>query len=330
MKENYIYRILNQFFTHAYPSEMEEQIQEWIVEDKWSIEKDKALYTIWNEVQIAPNEGTYQSLQKVKMVLGFHEKPARIFKRRHQWLKYAAIFIPLLLLTGWYLYNNQDVNTMEVVTANNEQKQCTLPDGTTVLLNSDTKLTYPSKFEDSTRIVNLEGEAYFTVTSNPSRPFIVATQHLSVKVLGTKFNISAYSTDDRAVTTLNSGSIQVDIKSGEVTNRYILKPNQQIVYDKIDKSVLLNTVTDESLGWKNGLLIFQDATFNDIIYTLQRRFDVIIDYDKQKFSNDSYTIKFINKENLEEILGVLKEVVGDFDYKIQSGKVTLIKKEVSE
>ncbi|MDD3037676.1 FecR family protein [Bacteroides sp.] len=330
MKDNYIYRILNQFFTYSYPSEMEEKVQKWIVNDRWSEEKENALSTIWNEIQVAPNAKTYHSLDKVKKTIGLEEKPKLLLKHNRRWLKYAAAVIPLFLLVGWYLYNSQNLKTIEIVTANNEQRQCTLPDGTTVLLNSDTKLTYPSTFKDATRVVTLEGEAYFSVISNSSQPFIVTTHKLSVRVLGTKFNLSAYPMDDRVITTLNSGSIQVHIESGESDSQYILKPSQQIVYDKIDKSVLVNTVTDESVGWKDGLLIFQDATFNDIVHTLQRRFNVTIRYDKQKFANDPYTIKFINHETLEDILHVLQDVMGDFTYAIQTNQVTLIKKEVNK
>lgn len=330
MKDGYIYRILNQFFTYSYSSEMEKKVQEWIVSDRWNKEKDEALSAIWAEIQIVPDKKTYRALHKIKRTIGLEANPEMRLKHRGRWLRYVAAVVPFFLLIGWCLYNSQNVKTIEVMTANNEQIQCTLPDGTTVLLNSGTKLTYPSKFKDTTRVVNLEGEAYFTVISNPSQPFIVTTNKLSVRVLGTKFNLSAYPADDRIVTTLNSGSIQVNIKSGESDSRYILKPSQQIVYDKIDKSVLVNTVTEESVGWKDGLLIFQDTKFSDIIHTLQRRFNVIIQYDKQKFTNDPYTIKFINNENLEEILNVLQDVVGDFTYTIQTDQVTLLKKEVKK
>lgn len=102
---------------------------------------------------------------------------------------------------------------IEVITSSNQQKQCTLSDGTTILLNSCTKVTYPSEFKDSVRVVTLVGEAYFSVASDAAKPFIVKTKDLSVRVLGTQFNISAYPSDDRTIATLNRGKIQVDIQS---------------------------------------------------------------------------------------------------------------------
>ena len=241
-------------------------------------------------------------------------------------MKCAAVIIPVLLLAGGYFYMNREVKMITVFTSNNEQKEYTLPDGTTIRLNSGSKISYPSRFKDTTRAITLEGEAYFSVTGNPKKPFIVRTGSLSVRVLGTKFNISAYPGNDKTVATLNSGSIQVNIREKENDSNYILKPNQQIIYSKIDRSVLVNTVTEETVGWKEGLLIFQDATFNDIMSTLQRRFDVSIEYAEQEFPNIPCTVKFVHHESLTEILNVLQEVIGDFGYTIQNNKVTLIKK----
>ena len=322
MEKNYIYRVLERFFNDSFPPATTRKVQEWLTDKRWTAEKDRALQTIWDGVQASPDASTYQSLERVKTTIRLLESK----KRTRIWIKCAAVMIPVLLLLGGYFSMNREVKMLTVFTSNKEQKECTLPDGTTIRLNSGSKITYPSKFKDTTRIVTLEGEAYFAVTGNPKQPFIVKTGSLSVKVLGTKFNISAYPGNDKAVATLNSGSIQVDTREGEGDSRYILIPNQQIIYNKTDRSVLVNTVTEETVGWKDGLLIFQDATFNDIMNTLQRRFDVSIEYDKQIFPNVTCTVKFVHHESLTEILNVLQDVIRDFDYTIQNKKVTLIKK----
>lgn len=326
MKENYIVQLLKQFYQSSYPPEVEEKVQRWIIEDKWTAEKNNAMSDLWDEVDIPPNDGTYKALQEVKNTIRQLENRKRYARMRHVLLRSAAVIIPVLLLLGSYLYINQDVEMIEVATSGNQQQQCTLPDGTTVLLNSCTKVTYPSKFNDSTRVVTLEGEAYFTVTKDAAKPFIVKTNDLSVRVLGTKFNLSAYPTDDRSIATLNSGKIQVDVESGKSDSRYILKPNQEIVFNKIDKSVLINPATGEDIHWKNGALLFQDATFNDIVNTIERRHNVIIDYNKQDFPNTPYTIKFLNNESLEDVLNILQDVVGGFEYKREKSRITIRKK----
>ena len=326
MKENYIYQILKQFFLYSYPPEIEEKIQKWIIKDKWTAEKNNAMSVIWDEMEIAPNDNTYKALDRVKNKIKHLENQKKHLRIRRVMLGSAAVIIPVLLILGSYLYINKNVEMIEVATSINQQKQCTLADGTTILLNSGTKITYPSKFTDSTRVVTLDGEAYFSVSSDATKPFIVKTNNLSVRVLGTKFNISAYPTNDRTIATLNSGKIQVDIQLGKTDSKYILKPNQEIVFNKIDNSVLINTVTGENSSWKDGSLVFQDATFNDIVNTIERRYGVTIDYSKETFLNTPYTIKFIHNESLEDVLNVLQDVVGGFKYKKENSKITIIKK----
>lgn len=326
MKENYIYQILKQFFLYSYPPEIEENIQKWIIKNKWTAEKNNAMSVIWDEMEIAPSDNTYKALDRVKNKIKNLENQKKHLRIRRVMLGSAAVIIPVLLILGSYLYINKNVEMIEVVTSINQQKQCTLADGTTILLNSGTKITYPSKFTDSTRVVTLDGEAYFSVSSDATKPFIVKTNNLSVRVLGTKFNISAYPTNDRTIATLNSGKIQVDIQLGKTDSKYILKPNQEIVFNKIDNSVLINTVTGENSSWKDGSLVFQDATFNDIMHTIERRYGVTIDYSKQTFRNTPYTIKFIHNESLEDVLNVLQDVVGGFEYKKENSKITIIKK----
>ncbi len=326
MKDNYIYQILKQFFVNSYPPEIEEKIQRWLIKDKWTSEKNSAMSVIWDEMKIAPNDNTYKALGRVKSKIRQTENQKKHLRIRRILLRSVAVIIPILLMLGSYLYIDQDIKMIEIVTSGNQQKQCTLADGTTILLNSCTKIIYPSKFDDTIRVVTLEGEAYFSVAGDAAKPFIVKTNHLSVRVLGTKFNISAYPTNDRTITTLNSGKIQVNVQSGKTDNKYILKPNQEIVFNKIDNSISINTVVNENCSWKDGSLIFQDATFNDILNTIERRYNVTIDYDKQAFRNNPYTIKFIHNESLEDVLNVLQDVVGDFEYKKDNSKITIIKK----
>lgn len=326
MQESYIHQILKHFFQNSYPPEVEEKVQRWIIEDKWTAEKDNAMSALWDEIEIAPNDSTYKALEEVKNTIRQLENRKKHVRMRRVLLGSAAVIIPVLLLLGSYFYIDLNVKVIEVATSSNQQTKCTLPDGTTILLNSCTKITYPSKFKDSTRVVTLEGEAYFTVTRDAAKPFIVKTNDLSVKVLGTKFNISAYPTNDRAIATLNSGKIQVDVQSGKADNRYILKPNQEIVFNKIDHSVLINTVTDKNIYWKDGSLLFQDASFNDIVNTIERRYGVTIDYIKQDFVNTPYTIKFLNNESLEDVLNILRDVVGGFEYKREKSRITIRKK----
>lgn len=134
MKENYIYQILKQFFVNLYPPEIEEKIKRWIIQNKWAAEKNRGMSVIWDEMEIAPNDNTYKALDRVKNKIKQIEHQKKHFRIRRVLLGSAAVIIPILLILGSYLYLNQDVKMIEVVTASNQQKQCTLADGTTILL----------------------------------------------------------------------------------------------------------------------------------------------------------------------------------------------------
>lgn len=109
MKENYIYQILKQFFVNSYPPEIEEKVQKWIINDKWTTEKNKAMSTIWDEVEIAPNDNTYKALDRVKNRIKQIEHSKKHFRIRRVLLGSAAVIIPILLILGSYIYLNQDV-----------------------------------------------------------------------------------------------------------------------------------------------------------------------------------------------------------------------------
>jgi transmembrane sensor len=326
MKPDYISRIFDQFFNQASTPEVTQKVQRWMVSDQWATEKDDSLHAIWEKLEVHPDQSTAHSLRMVKSRIrkeeGRHSLNYRIL------LRVAAVVIPVAMLVGGYLYFDGNTKVIEVATLNNEQKRCTLPDGSIVRLNSGSKINYSSRFNDTIRLVTLEGEAYFTVQSNKKKPFVVKTKDLTLRVLGTEFNVSSYSSDSRSVATLDRGKLQVTINKegkGPASNSYILKPNQQLAYNKSDRSVLINIVTEEASGWKDGALIFQDATFNDMLNTLHRHYNVTFRYDQTSFQGDFYSVKFVNGESIEEVMAVLQDVVGGFSWQKKDAEIVIEK-----
>jgi len=140
-----------------------------------------------------------------------------------------------------------------------------LSDGTKVWLNADTRLKYPSLFAKDTRLVNVEGEAYFEVAEDASRPFMVQHTHGAVKVLGTAFNINTY--EGNIVATLVEGKISVQHED----NSTILQPGQQLVSrPPYDNAQIRKVDTEIYTAWKDGELIFADATLEEICKRLER------------------------------------------------------------
>lgn len=195
-----------------------------------------------------------------------------------------------------------------------------LSDGTTVEMNSGSSLRYPVTFlKDGERKVFLEGEAYFDVAKNVNNPFIVHANDLNVKVLGTRFNISAYEEDEAIYTTLQEGSVTVyDIHE----NKLQLAPYEQSSWNKSDKS-LRKEIVDITpfLAWREGRVIFKNTTFNAIVKKLQRKHDVIIINENQQIENEKFTAAFDN-ESIEQVLQYFSESY-EFKFK-RNGKMITI------
>lgn len=148
----------------------------------------------------------------------------------------------------------------------------TLPDGTQVKLNSGTTLTYPMKFSDRKRNVELRGEALFNVTHNPDQPFVVSTYASDIEVLGTKFNVNAYPEKNSFHVALIEGKVKVNSKSGQVAYLY---PGETVTLS--DNVLAKNAVSQEGeLLWTNGKLNIAGLGFSDIISEIERSFGVQI------------------------------------------------------
>lgn len=183
--------------------------------------------------------------------------------------------------------------------------QLTLADGTKVTLNGGSELTYPATF-GSTREVTLRGEGFFEVAKDETRPFIVHTQNLSARVLGTRFGFKAYNEDAKTILTLEEGKVSAQLPAGEPGERILLKPNQQLIIDNHTGASLRRYVdAREYIAWKDGILTFRNLTLQEIAVVLQRRFNVDIRFASERIKDERYVAQFKYQENIEQILDML-------------------------
>ena len=195
-----------------------------------------------------------------------------------------------------------------------------MPDSSEVWLNAGSTIVYPETFAKDKRLVILNGEAYFSVQKDTASPFIVETSQLSVKVLGTKFNMKAYPNDEKITTTLTSGKVEVSVQSQPPR---ILKPNEQLTYDKKSSDIHISVIdTNDTNSWVVGKLIFTNATAGEIFRTLERHYNTTIDNEANIPVSKRYTVKFLKDEDLDEILNILKDIIG-FDYQQHENKIVL-------
>nr|WP_281389559.1 FecR family protein [Chitinophaga qingshengii] len=179
-----------------------------------------------------------------------------------------------------------------------------LPDGTLVWLNAASSLTFPTAFTGAERKVELTGEAYFEVTKGKA-PFVVTLgKQASVTVLGTHFNISSYSDDPGITTTLLQGAVKVNMAE----HASVLKPGQQLLFEKAAGTVTLDKQADTSavMAWKNGVLNFQDKKLTTVMAIIARWYDIEVTY-----TSTPPDITFVGEigsdVNLSSVLTFLKE-----------------------
>ncbi len=190
------------------------------------------------------------------------------------------------------------------------QSKITLADNTVVWLNAGSRLIYPNDFKGNTREVLLFGEAFFEVTKNEQQPFVVKTTDLQVKVLGTKFNISAYAEDKIIQTVLAEGSVAIRRNDANFLERdLVLKPNQMASFNRNSEETKIYDVDAAYYTlWTKGLLSFNEVDFNRILKKVERFYNVTISFSEPTLGLIRISGKLDLKQQREEVLEYLEKV----------------------
>ncbi|QEC52189.1 FecR family protein [Anseongella ginsenosidimutans] len=283
--------------------------------------------------------------------------------RRLGWLKVAAAVIFSAGMGSWLLFNTAATSPLEqmvaaarladtlaaseieVVTINTKESaeegdepvyktvvvpygkrtMLTLQDSTRIWLNSGSKLVYPEVFEDGQRQVYLEGEAYFDVQHSESRPFFVQTKDMEIKVLGTEFNVSAYSDDENSNVVLVKGSIELTTNrtsfSEKVKTRLV--PHEIAVYNPAEKDLeISNTVVEEYVSWRTGSMVFKNSRLSEILKKLQRYYRMQIELEDPGLGTATFTGPLDLKKNIESVMDIIC-LTTSLVYEKEEGKIVL-------
>lgn len=180
-----------------------------------------------------------------------------------------------------------------------------LSDGSKVWLNAESKLTFPARFDDSNRLVRLEGEAYFEVAHDQNRPFVVSTGAVEVGVLGTSFNVTAYPGESQVQTTLVSGKVKVSVSKTD--KPVILAPGEQAGYTSGDNELSVRAV-DVSVytAWKDGMLIFDNETLESMMKRLARWYDFEVTYERESLKTYHFSGSLKKYDSEDEILSLIE------------------------
>lgn len=247
----------------------------------------------------------------------------------------AAASILILVTAGLAFYLLSVVSTtgnnLNVITMAGEQTEVLLPDGTRIWLKDQSTLSYPDEFDGDTRTVKLEGGAFFDVASNPSLPFLVQTDELIIRVLGTSFDVSAYKNDRDVSVSVASGRVSVtgppaDVSSGETSLNSndkpvnALAPGDRLTYDRLTLKYYQQTMAlDDIRNLNGGRLIFQNQTLGDIARALERRYNIQFRFEEELARDQRLTFK-PNSSDLDEVLQVLSLVSG-LEYEMSDSEV---------
>lgn len=256
--------------------------------------------------------------QDIRTSPSITKKPAKVIKLVYRWASVAAVLLLVVLL-----WRNLDVPhpaTMLIVenTQINHIQKVDLPDGSRVWLNHKSKLTYPSDFEDSVRLVALEGEAFFDVKKDAQHPFIVKTDQIQTRVLGTSFNVRAYTSDNSIKVALVEGKVQVEISSeaATLTDYVELAPGKQITINKKDDSYATGAfANDAPYAWKNSIIYFDGADVRTVTETLQSWYNVQFTLQEDTLIKSELVYRYDTKRfSFKEVLNHITQVT---DYKFQ-------------
>ncbi len=339
---------LEKFFEedHLYKQKFDLFKAHW--EDKNSIRTDidAALKKIILQIEKDKNQD-----EEINKIPGAGEKPWSM-KFLKMLSKVAAILI-LCTASAYFIYTkakpklsfatatHKGIDWRIKQTPKGTRSTIILADGTKVILNADSKLQFPQNFSGGTREVYLTGEAFFDVTHNAKKPFIIHTDKMNIKVLGTEFNVRSYPQDSSYETTLIRGSIEVTLKD-RPSDRIILKPKEKLIVanlspeEEIPDQQSLSPLHSQLLvtnlhyisktssdvvetSWVANKLVFQDQSFGSLAIDMGRKYAVNIEFINEEIKKYRFTGIF-EKETIKEALNAL-QLTEKFNYKIADSTV---------
>ncbi|MFV0507551.1 MAG: FecR family protein [Bacteroidales bacterium] len=320
MKKELFIKYLNDECTEAEHHEILEFLETAVVDNelrKWSFE----VWDSWresNEIQNVDFSTIFENIQKEIDIKHSKYQKASRGKLVLSWITRiaAALLIPVLSLLFYTIsenkteiakYANYIPDSIEVITQPGSKTIVQLTDGTEVHLNNGSRIKYPRIFLGDTRDVEFSGEAFFKVAHNPDKPFVVKTDKLNVKAVGTTFNVLAYPNDKVVSTTLLSGKVvleQLDNCMSESKELITLKPGQHVDFNtqsgemsEIDEDI------EKYTAWTEGKLIFEDTPILEMTESLSRIFNVDFEI-SDDIKDYTYTVTF-TEETLYQILDLM-------------------------
>lgn len=279
---------------------------------------DDELKALWEsaakEKALITDQEWEGKLQRLQAAVGQHQEIVSLpdITPQHRWWRTWQAAAALVLLLGGGLLALilfRPAAPLQHIAANGQAADYTghqvinLPDGSRVIMNTGSKLHYPSKFNDSTRDVYLTGEAYFDIAPVASKPFLVHAGDITTRVLGTTFNVRAYPGDPVITVAVTSGKVQVSTKEKDLG---VLLPNEQVKYDKQDNAITkIKADLSPVVAWKEADLVLDSVTLGEAAVIIGNKYHVEIHFAREALKQCRLTATFFSQHGIDHVLNVL-------------------------
>lgn len=315
--------ILQDYIDGRLPEKENEAVQAWIADNTDNPELNAFLLKIFDGSRVEAGASDMASLSALHKRLGRRRLP-----RTAVFLAAAVaallIVLPLSIRIGYRLHKEPSpVAWQEISVPVAQTRDLTLPDGTTLTLNAGTSVICPNRFDGESREIFLDGEVFAQVAKDPEHPFIIHSNGVDVRVLGTTFNLRSFRNSDVVETVLIEGSVRMDVPSGEGRREVSLTPGDIAQWNRTDEQVTLGRFSSDN--YKPGGLSFYNLPLKDIVSELERHFGTEIVIADSRLSSRRFLAFFTNGENLDEILTLLSRN-GDMKVTRRNGTIYLYHK----
>jgi ferric-dicitrate binding protein FerR (iron transport regulator) len=312
-------KMLTDFLLGRLDREKESEVLNWIEESEENRIEFNTTKNILAFAHLAHEGRTGSDLlrRKARRITG--AESGRLIKTV---LRYAAtVVVTAGVITSLFIYRTasfreQFASTYQSVTAPPGQTtEVLLADGTRVLLNSGTSITYPALFVSGEREINLSGEAFFEVASDRDNPFIVKAGKIKVKATGTSFNVDAYSDGNEINVTLVEGSVTVKCTDDDYITT--LSPGENVRADLTNGDYFKSTVdTYFYTSWQQGIITFSNRPLGEIAKDLERWYNVEINFARESTRTIRYSGAILKNKPIDQVLEILK-LTSHFNYAIE-------------
>lgn len=306
--------LLAKFFEGNCTPDEVARIEEWKGQSNANLNTFNRLKKIWDETgSIRPQsevQATEAAWQKLKTQLT-QQAPQKAAPRRNTLLFIVPRVAAVLLLVSMVIFylvpgspTSTAVKMIEISTQKGERRQLALADGSTIWLNAESTIKYPEAFDGNTREVYLDGEAYFDVAKNPSKPFKVHTNDVTTQVLGTSFNVLAYKEQPNIAVALDEGKVALSYGNETVD----LEPGTKASFDKKTHHFNKTVITNKHNLWRNNIIDFDNITLAQAAQTIERWYGKKVVIENVNLQGCRITASF-NNPTIDDVLEIISSTL---------------------